>query len=293
MEKSIYWIAREDKKYPEKLKNIANPTKGLYVCGRLPQEELLTIAIVGARNCTAYGSEMAKYFARELAAAGVQIVSGLARGIDSYAHWGALEAGGATFAILGCGVDVCYPKENKRLYERMLEKGGIISEYKQGEPPLKGYFPQRNRIISGLCDGILVVEARKKSGSLITVDWGLEQGKDIFALPGRSIDSLSGGCNKIIRQGAILVETPEDVLEEYNFAKEYKLQKSEKMKKNNIPLETKEKMVYSRLSLEPKHINDMINETEYTASEIMEALLNLELSGRIRDTGGGYYIIVL
>lgn len=293
MEKCIYWVAKQEKIYPEKLKNIDNPPEGLYVQGRLPDKERLSIAIVGARNCTPYGKEMARYFGRELAAAGIQIISGLARGVDSSAHWGALEAEGDTFGILGCGIDICYPRENKKLFEKTAASGGILSEYEPGTPPLAAFFPQRNRIISGLCDGILVIEARVKSGSLITAAWGLEQGKDIFALPGRSTDLLSRGCNHLIRQGAALVETPEDILREYEWNGKYKEGKTEKGKKNNISLEREEKIVYSRLSLEPKHLNCLIEETKLTASQVFTALLNLELSGRITDIGGGYYVIVL
>lgn len=293
MSSCIYWVEKEDKRYPKRLREIGTPPERLYVQGELPREDILTIAVVGARNCTAYGSGMARFFARELAAAGVQIVSGLARGIDSYAHWGALEAGGSTFGVLGCGIDVCYPKENWKLFEKVLESGGILSEYKKGTPPLACYFPQRNRIISGLCDGILVIEAREKSGSLITVGWGLEQGKDIFALPGRNTDSLSRGCNGIIRQGAVLVQSPEDILKEYEWNGKYQIKRAENTEKSDITLETKEKIVYSRLSLEPKHINDIVKGTNLAVPEVMAALLNLELSGRIKDNGGGYYVIVL
>lgn len=293
MDTGIYWIEKGTEKYPDRLEHINKAPDRLYVRGRLPEEKPLSIAIVGARNCTEYGKEMARYFARELAAAGVQIISGMARGIDSYAHWGALEAGGATFAVLGCGADICYPPENKKLLEKILEKGGILSEYASGMPPLPAYFPQRNRIISGLSDGVLVIEAREKSGSLITASLGLEQGKDIFALPGRSTDALSRGCNAIIRQGAALVESPEEILWEYEFNGRYSPGKRENSKKNNIPLETKDKIVYSGLSLEPKHLNDIAKEAGLTVSETMQALLNLELSGRIKDAGGGYYVIVL
>lgn len=290
MENSIYLVEKEDERYPEKLKHIASPPKKLYVRGGLPRKDALTIAVVGARNCTPYGREMAKYFARELAYAGVQIVSGMARGVDSYAHWGALEAEGETFAVLGCGVDICYPRENNKLYEKLMLRGGVLSEYEPGVPPLPGHFPQRNRIISGLCDGILVIEAREKSGSLITVGQGLEEGRDIFALPGRCSDPLSRGCNRIIRQGAVLVEAPEQILEEYSFFKGDTLRKN---KKKHISLETKEKIVYSRLSLEPKHLNTLVEETGWSVSEVMKVLLDLELSGRIRDAGGGYYVIML
>lgn len=293
MNTGIYLVAKGTKEYPEKLNYIHGAPQKLYVRGRLPEERPLTIAVVGARNCTEYGKEMARYFGRELAAAGVQIVSGMARGVDSYAHWGALEAGGATYAVLGCGVDICYPPENKKLQEKILERGGVISEYAEGTPPMPAYFPQRNRIISGLSDGVLVIEAREKSGSLITADLGLEQGKDVFALPGRSTDVLSRGCNALIRQGAVLVEAPQEILREYEICGKYRQDKVENNKKNNIPLETKDKIVYSGLSLEPKHLNEIAKEAKMTISETMQVLLNLELSGRIKEAGGGYYVIVL
>lgn len=293
MNTGIYWVAKGTKEYPDKLNYIHGAPEGLHVRGKLPEEKPLTIAVVGARNCTEYGKEMAKHFARELAAAGVQIISGMARGVDSYAHWGALEAGGATYAVLGCGTDICYPPENKKLREKILERGGVISEYEDGTVPLPAYFPQRNRIISGLSDGVLVIEARRKSGSLITAALGLEQGKDVFALPGRSTDALSRGCNALIRQGAVLVESPEEILREYEICGKYKFDKMEINKKNNIPLETKDKIVYSGLSLEPKHLNEIAKEAKMTVSETMQVLLNLELAGRIKEAGGGYYVIVL
>lgn len=192
--KDIQYIRREDEGYPEKLLFHKGMPKGLYVLGRLPDGKRPCVAIVGARRSSPYGNETARYFGAELAAAGVQIISGMAWGIDGQAHAGALEAGGDSFAILGSGVDVCYPAGHRRLYEQMKRTGGILSEQPPGMPPCSGHFPARNRIISALSDLVLVVEAREKSGSLITADFALEQGKDIYAVPGRLTDELSQGC---------------------------------------------------------------------------------------------------
>ena len=170
-------------------------------------------AIIGARLASGYGREQARRFARRLASRGITIISGMARGIDGIAQKAALDAGGRSYAVLGCGVDICYPEENRELYDRLLQEGGIISEYPPGTYPEARLFPQRNRIISGLSDLVLVIEARKRSGTLITVDMALEQGREVYALPGRVSDSLSDGCNRLIRQGAGAATCPEDILE--------------------------------------------------------------------------------
>ena len=201
MEQVVYYHKR-DKAYPERMRPYPDMPAGIYTKGRLPFEGVPSAAIVGARACSVYGRVQARRYARELAAAGVQIISGLATGVDAAAHEGALEGGGVTFAVLGCGVDICYPKENYPLMRRMLEHGGgILSEFEPGEEPAAWHFPQRNRIISALADLVLVVEARKRSGSLITADYALEQGKSVYALPGRVNDPLSEGCNRLIAQG--------------------------------------------------------------------------------------------
>lgn len=206
-------ITKNDREYPELLRQIRSAPRRLYVRGRLPDESLPAVAIIGARSCSSYGQEMAQWFASEMAAAGVQIISGMARGIDGIAQRAALEAGGDSFGILGCGTDICYPAENRELYECLIKKGGLISEHPQGTSPLPMHFPSRNRIISALADCVLVIEAKEKSGTLITVDFALEQGKDVFALPGRLTDALSGGCNRLLRQGAGLVLSPQELLE--------------------------------------------------------------------------------
>ncbi|MBQ6538189.1 MAG: DNA-processing protein DprA [Eubacterium sp.] len=211
--KDIWCYESGDERFPEKLKYIPDPPKRIYVKGSLPDEDKPAVAIVGARNCTPYGRDMARVFSFRLARSGVSIISGMALGIDGWSHQGALEAGGRTYAVLGSGVDICAPVTHQKLYNSILNRGGIISEQKPGTGPFPANFPKRNRIISGLSDAILVVEAGMKSGSLITADFALAQGKDVFVIPGRIGDELSAGCNRLINQGAIPVMTPEDILE--------------------------------------------------------------------------------
>jgi DNA processing protein len=207
-----YCIEKSDALYPEKLRQIRNAPKRLYVRGMLPQKGEPCVAIIGARRCSDYGKKMAQIFAAELAGAGIQIISGMALGVDGIAQTAALAAGGRSCAVLGCGTDICYPNENRELYERLLLRGGILSEYAQGTPPLAVHFPARNRIISALADLIIVVEAKEKSGTLITVDFALEQGKEVYALPGRTTDELSKGCNRLLSQGAGIALSPQDIL---------------------------------------------------------------------------------
>ncbi len=283
----IYFVSREDEHYPGKLRNIYDAPFGLYVKGRLPKEDEKILAVVGARECSSYGREVAKHIVSNVAKEGISIVSGLARGVDSYAHEGALSSGGITYGIMGCGIDICYPKENINLYMELQKDGGIISEYAPGIKPLSGHFPMRNRIISGLSEGILVIEAREKSGSLITVDMGLEQGKDIYAIPGRITDKLSCGCNNLIKMGAKLVTTPKDILED--FLPNYE-QTMDEMKKNNLILETNGKIVYACLSLQPKHFEEIAIQTGLAIDLLSEQLLLLELRGLVQQTSKNYYI---
>ena len=285
-EKGIHFIYHTDLNYPLKLKQTADFPLALFYKGKLPKEEK-AIAIVGSRIPTTYGVEMASYFARELARNGVAVISGMAFGIDVAAHKGALDVGGVTYGILGCGPDIVYPKENFYTYERMMEKGGIISEYKPGELPMSYRFPERNRIISGLSDGVFVIEAKAKSGSLITADQALEQGKDVFALPGRTTDPLSEGCNWLIREGARMVTEPSHILEELFHLCE------NNEKNNNVRdnlLDNREKIVYDCLSLDPKTVEDIINETNFTVSEVISILFRLELNGYVRQVIRNHYI---
>jgi DNA processing protein len=223
---------------------------------------------------------------RELAAAGVQVISGMALGIDGAGHEGALAGGGKTYAVLGCGVDQCYPRSNYELYESIPFHGGLISEYSLKTPPVPRNFPVRNRIISGLSDVILVIEAKEKSGSLITAQAGLEQGKEIYALPGRITDALSTGCNQLISEGAQVLFSPETVLENLGIFVKEKEKLSEKKQKG---LAKKEKMVYSCLDFEPRHIEEIALRTGLSVSQSMDALLELELGGYAVRTAGLYY----
>lgn len=280
------FITPHEAEYPRRLLDIYGYPMGIFYKGRLPFEEKPTAAIIGARNCTNYGIQMASYFARELSAMGIQIVSGLASGIDGAGHKGALEAGGETYGVLGCGINICYPKENYGLFERLKKCGGVITEFVPDESPKPRNFPMRNRIISGLSDVILVMEAREKSGSLITANLGLEQGKEIFALPGRTSDPLSAGCNQLISDGAVPLLSPDSVLEYFDLRKGKMLRVHEK---NENGLAKKEKMVYSCLDLQPKNLEEIIFISGLSVNECMEVLLNLEFKGLILQTSHQYY----
>lgn len=275
--------------YPERLKEIKDFPYALYVKGRLPDEEERTAAIIGARRCSAYGEAMALEYGQELAKAGVAVISGMARGIDGAGHRGALNAGGRTCAVLGCGVDICYPRENIGLYMDIQKKGGIVSEQRPGEPPLPFYFPLRNRLISGLADVILVMEAKEKSGSLITADLGLEQGKDIYALPGPVTSPLSYGCHRLIGQGAGILLSPGDLLEELDI---HMIKKRQNDNKDKKVLETLENMVYSCLDLFPKSIDELIMRTDIRPEELLQILTTLEIEGLIKEIAKNYYIKV-
>lgn len=198
--------------YPGKLINIPDPPFCLYYKGNLPCENIPSVAIIGARECSAYGEYIASELGKSLGAQGIQVISGMARGIDGISQWAALEAGGVSYGVLGCGVDVCYPKSNHVLYEELLLKGGILSTYPPGTKPQAKLFPPRNRIVSGLSDVLVVIEARQRSGTSITVEMALEQGREIYAVPGRITDRLSDGCNKLIKEGAHVFLSPEDFL---------------------------------------------------------------------------------
>lgn len=288
----IHLIALPQEQYPKRLKSIPDPPYALYVKGNLPDEQCRSIAMVGARNCTAYGEMSAHTFAEKLAEYGVQIISGMAKGIDGYSQRGALDAGGRTFAVLGCGVDICYPRSHIGLYTDILERGGgILSEFPPGTQPLPWHFPLRNRIISGLSDAVLVMEARVRSGSLITADMALEQGKDVYALPGPITSALSQGCNQLIQQGAGVLLSPEMLLEEMGIGEyEFSVKSDGKIKEKKKTLERKEIMVYSSLGLYAKNVSTVIEETGLPAQEVMRILTALEIQGYIKEISKNYYI---
>lgn len=315
-EKGIYFTHPQKDDYPKQFLNIYDMPYALYYKGRLPEENRPVVAIVGARNCTEYGKAIAHEFASAWARMGIQVVSGMALGIDAAAHRGALQGNGYTCAVLGCGVDICYPRDNISLYSNMVELGGVLSEYMPGTKPNAGQFPMRNRLISALADVVVVVEARKKSGSLITVDQALEQNKDIMAVPGRIKDALSEGCNSLIQMGAQVLLKPEDILSntrismhyeknrqrvlyEENIAKNVensRKNRSEETKRkkefNNSVLASQKDMLYSGLNLYPTSINTIIEETQLSIPEISALLLELELEGLVKEVSKGCYVRV-
>lgn len=276
-----------DKEYPEKLKHIKNPPKRLYVLGNLPDENKKTVAIVGSRACSDYGSTVAKSLAKTLTQNGIQIISGLALGIDTSAHIGSLEANGQTYAVLGCGVNICYPSYNFNVYEKILElKGGIISELEEDREPLAFNFPLRNRIIAGLSDLVIIAEASKQSGALITADYAIEQGKDVFCVPGRLGDRLSIGTNKYIKNGAYIITEISDILERLGVTVDKKLPK-DTLDVNT--LDYFEKLVFDTLSFDVKHFDEIMMETKLPFEKLSNILISLQLSGFCQSTGVNYY----
>lgn len=298
----IRYITRFEEDFPEKLRFIPNPPAGIYVKGRLPDPGKKTVSIVGARACSEYGRYMAEYFASHLAAAGVQIVSGLAKGIDGIAQRSAMEAGGVSFGILGSGLDVVYPVENRDLFEMAVTNGGLISEYPEGATPQKAYFAERNRLISGLSDILLVIEARYRSGTSITVNNALDQGRDIFAVPGRLTDGLSAGCNKLISDGAGMALCPDDILKALGLLSEDAVvTETGKRRKNTakpgtvkrIRLSEKEKLVYGCLDLYPKNVDEIVRTLHIPVSHATETLTALCIKGAARECAKSNYIKVL
>ena len=215
--RGIRFVYCAEEAYPQRLKDITDYPFGLFYIGSLPREDRPTVSIIGARECSEYGRKTAELFGKTLGSKGVQIISGMARGIDGISQSAALNVGGNSYGIVGCGVDICYPKENEKLYNKLKINGGILSEYLPGTEPKANLFPARNRIISALADILLVVEARMKSGTYITVCQALEQGREIYAVPGRITDGLSDGCNRLIRDGAGIATSPEDILETLSY----------------------------------------------------------------------------
>lgn len=289
--KGIHFIHIGMDQYPDRLRNLYDPPYSLYVRGNLPKEDVPTAAIVGARSCTPYGREMTKRLAKSLSAYGIQTVSGLARGIDSCCHTGTLDGGGKTFAILGSGIDVCYPPENLWLYQECSQNGGVISEYPPGTAPLGWQFPHRNRIISGLADKLIVMEAREKSGSLLTVESALEQGKDVFALPGRVTDPCSKGCNLLLRQGAIPITDTEDLLEEYHLTGKSAASEDQTRKSPLITLSREENLVDQCLNMDHKGIQQLIDETGLEPKAVIAALFSLQSKKLVQEEAGRYYKI--
>ncbi len=310
--RGIHYYSIFDEGYPKRLHKTSDAPMGLFVKGRLPGEEELTISVVGTRKHSYYGEKQTREFCRMIAGMGIPIISGMARGIDGIAQKTALECGAATYAVLGCGVDICYPEEHFKLYEQIPRCGGVISEYFPGTQPAAGLFPLRNRIISALGDILLVMEAREKSGTLITVDMALEQGKEIWVLPGRVDDVLSVGCNRLIAQGAYILPTVKEFEEElmglcekYNrngiketVSERGNGQTDDICRAEKIPvkkLSLLEKAVVAVLDYKPLSLTtiyenlDAESRMRYPIAQVSVALVGLCVKNLAKQAGAGYY----
>ena len=279
-------ITLKDEEYPKRLKDIYDPPALLYVRGELKKEDELAVAIVGSRKTTPYGRWLTEKVSQELARHGVTIVSGMARGIDSLAHWGAISGAGRTIAVLGCGVDVIYPSENRNLFAKIIDHGAILSEFRMSSPPEGGHFPRRNRIISGVSLGVVVVQASEKSGSLITAGYALEQGREVFAVPGNVGTESSRGTHRLIKEGAKLVESSEDILEEILPQWTGEREATPKVETQKTDLTEEEKVLYELLGETPLHIDTMIRESRLDPGKVSSLLLNLELKGLVSQWPG-------
>lgn len=292
--KKIQVLTQEDPDYPRQLRQIADPPICLYVFGNrkilngeISQKSIVNhiLAIVGTRKPTSYGLQVAEKFAEELVQYGFIIVSGMALGIDSSAHWGAIKGGGKTIAVLGCGVDIIYPPSNKTLYQKIIETGGtIVSEFPPGHTVLKGLFIARNRIISGLSAGVLVVEGAKDSGALITARYAAEQGRDVFAPPSPITSPLSEAPNLLLKQGAKIVTSVEDILEEYQIKIKIKEKESILEKLSGL-----EKKVMEIIINEPKTADELALELKQPINQILNSLSLLEIEGIIKKNSQGKF----
>ena len=271
--------------YPAWLKNIDHFPPVIFVRGTIMPRDEISIAVIGTRGASVYGKEIARRFAGEFAAAGATVVSGLARGIDTEAHHGALNHNGRTIAVLGCGMDICYPPENRKLMTEIAKQGAVISEFDIGTPPYAQNFPKRNRIVSGLSKAIIAIEAKERSGVMNTVKWALDQNKDVFAVPGNIYSRTSSGTNQLIKEGAIPVTSADEVLEYLGMKH---TRKERKVKE--IILDEYEAALWEVLSLEPTYLDTLAETTGQPTSVILKSLLSLEMKGYIKQLPGMAFI---
>lgn len=284
-QRGLRWVPRSSPRFPRALAAIFDPPAGLFVRGGgdLGLLERPAVAVVGARSCSAYGAEVARMLGRELAAAGLVVVSGLARGVDGHAHRGALEAGGITVAVLGCGVDRDYPTAHAELAARVGECGLVVSEYAPGVEPAPWRFPARNRIIAGLTQATVVVEARERSGALITADLALEEGREVFAVPGEITSALAAGSNRLLRNGATPLTAAADVLEAFGIEPEPPAAMPE--------LSEGAARVVSQLELEPAGADGLARALGLDAGEVASILTELELFGTVSERDGFFRVV--
>lgn len=278
-------LSRVSDGYPALLREISMPPPVLYIKGELTPEDGTAVAIVGTRRMTSYGREVARTIASELASAGVTVVSGLARGIDGVSHDAALKAGGRTIAVLGSGVDVIYPPEHRRLAEQIAESGAVVSSFPPGQAPDAPNFPARNRIISGMSLGIVVIEAPERSGALITVDFAADQGREVFVVPGSVLSAASAGNMRLLRDGARPVASAADILEDLNLARRREIAAVQQA----LPLDEDERRLLAVLTAEPQHIDDVAAAANLPIAKAGALLLTMELKGSVRNAGAQHY----
>lgn len=288
-EKDISFYSYRHPKYPRLLREITDPPLGIYVRGDLPDDDIDTVAIIGARKCSRYGATVAYQIAKDLGKTNVIVVSGMARGIDSEGHRGILDGGGKTIAVLGCGVDICYPSENEGLMQRIIENGCVISEFPPGMPAVPKNFPSRNRIIAGLSKMVVVVEAGKKSGTIITADMALDYGRDVFVVPGNVTSALSYGTNELIKQGCPIITEGNDILMALGIA--YKEEEKIKFKiKTAENISAEEQEVYSLIENEPISAETLCRRLHKNIQDVQYILSLLELSGYIKKIPQAGYV---
>lgn len=280
-----------DEDYPANLRQIHDPPVVLYVRGDLRESDRFSVGIVGSRRASIYGKSMAERISKDLANRGICIASGGARGVDAAAHKGALSAGGRTIAVLGCGIDVVYPSEHQELFARVVESGAVVSEFPPGTKPEGWRFPARNRIISGLSKAVLVIQAPVDSGALITARFAAEQGRDVYALPGNVDDIRNEGCHKLIRDGAVLIESAEHILQELGIDSD-EAPKSQLSFAFDALSEVERKLV-EILSLQPKHVDQVIQESSLSAPQVTGTLTMLEMKGIVKRVPGNAYVRAL
>ncbi len=274
--------------YPHILREIDQPPPVLYIKGSLAPEDDFSVAMVGTRRVTAYGQQITRDTSIYLAAHGLTIISGLARGVDALAHQHALEAGGRTIAVLGSGVDVIYPPEHRKLAEAIIENGAVISDYPMGTQPEGINFPPRNRIISGLSLATIVMEAGERSGALITAEFAVEQGRDVFAVPGNVLSPMSQGTNRLIQKGAYAMVSPQDVLDVLDLAQVEEYQSARQV----LPSDTTEARILQVMDFEPIHVDEICTEIELPVEKVSAALTVMELKGMVQHVGGMRYAAV-
>lgn len=282
-------VTYKDEDYPENLKAIYDAPPVLFVRGGFEERDAGAVAIVGSRTPSDYGKLIAQRLGRELADQGITVVSGMARGIDTMAHRSCLTRGGRTIAVLGCGVDIVYPSENRRLMEEITKLGAVVSEFPMEAKPEGVHFPRRNRIISGLSLGVVVVEAGEKSGALVTAEFALNQNREVFAVPGQVTSMRSRGTNRLIKEGAKLVMSVEDVLDELVPAMDASL-RTGPIRMPEIRLSETEKKIYEALSETPLHIDDIAKQTQLSTSQALTLLLSMELNGAVKQLSGKMFV---